>query len=224
MGDEQKRRPLFLAKSGNEIKHFRTQSGPEGGKGLVEQQKRPMPQERTGQGDAAALAPREGGRAARPHVPKADRRQGIGHPVPSRRVEAQVGPQAKADILRGGQMAEQIVLLKDERHRPLRRRQRREIPALPEQPPALRRDKARDQVKQRALARSRRSDDGGRHAGEKREIGGQAKVVLAVVDGLEAKALRHGGHRRCPGRSKRAKRPKVSRTRRSPTAAAACIR
>ena len=124
-------------------------------------------------GRAAARAPAPPAGAAPPEScpgrrcpspSRPDVRQRRLDPRPARAVEPQVGAEAEADVRRRGQVREEVVLLEEQRQRPLRRRQRGDVPPVPEDAPARRRDEAGDGVEERALARPRRADQRGRAA------------------------------------------------------------
>ena len=104
----------------------------EGGEGLVEQEQRPGAQERAGERHPLALAAGELAGAAGAEAVEADGGERGVHALPAGAVEAEVGAQAEADVLGGGEVGEEVVLLEEQGDRALGRGERREVAVLPE--------------------------------------------------------------------------------------------
>ena len=91
---------LLGADAGDEVEHLGAERRAERGEGLVEQQERPGAQERARQRHALALAAGELAGPARAEAGEADRGERRLDPRPAGAVEAEVGAEAEADVLR----------------------------------------------------------------------------------------------------------------------------
>ena len=167
------------------------------GKRLVQQQHGARPQQHPGQGDAALLAARQAGGAARVHPLQPDLGESLRDAGALGFGQAQVGAQAKAQVLRHRQMRKQVLVLEQHRHRTPPRRQGGDVGAVQPDPAAIRRQKPRDQRQKRGFPRSRRADHRHPRARRDGQVGRQAEMAAPQVDALK---LQQGGP---PGRTAR---------------------